>query len=68
MQIKDFLIRTIFAWCDIFKPENFLKVPIIKMELTFDDQRMQFYPSYETIQDLLASIVRKITSSLQGVS
>lgn len=51
----------------MFKPENFLKVPIVKMELTFDDQKMQFYPSYDTIQDLLSSIVDKIKVSLQGV-
>jgi dynein heavy chain len=51
----------------MFKPENFLKVPIVKMELTFDDQKMQFYPSYDTIKDLLASIVDKVKSSLQGV-
>jgi dynein heavy chain len=51
----------------MFLPQNSLKVPIVKMELTFDDQKMQFYPSYETIQDLLASIVNKITLSLQGV-
>lgn len=52
----------------MFLPENHLKVPIVKMELTFDDQKMQFYPSYEIIQELLYSIVNKITMSLQGVN
>lgn len=60
-------MRTIFAWCDLLKPENHLSVPIIRMELTFDDQKMQFYPIVNTIYDLLVSVVHKIAQSLPGV-
>jgi hypothetical protein len=37
------------------------------MELTFDDQKMQFYPAINTVYELLVSIVEKIATSLPGV-
>ena len=66
-QLKDLLVRSIFAWCELLKPENHLNVPIIRMELTFDDNKMQFYPTVNAIYELLQSIVEKISNSLPGV-
>jgi hypothetical protein len=66
-QLKDLLIRSIFAWCDLLNPANHLNVPKIRMELTFDDQQMQFYPSYSAISELLLSVVEKISISLPEV-
>lgn len=37
------------------------------MELTFDDNKMQFYPTYNTIRDLFLSVVEKIAQSLPNV-
>lgn len=37
------------------------------MELTFDDQKMQFYPTYNAIYELLCVIVNKIATSLPDV-
>jgi hypothetical protein len=37
------------------------------MELTFDDNKMQFYPTVNAINELLQSIVEKISNSLPGV-
>ena len=56
------------AWCDLLKPDNHLNVPIIRMELTFDDNKMQFYPTVNAINDLLNSVVDKIATSLPSVS
>jgi hypothetical protein len=67
-KLKDLLLRSINAWCDLLKPENHLNVPVIRMELTFDDQKMQFYPSVVTIRDLLFSIVDKLSTALPNVS
>jgi dynein heavy chain len=66
--LKDLLVRSIYAWCDLFNPENHLNIPIIRMELTFDDQKMQFYPSLNSIYELFFSVVEKIANSLPGVS
>ena len=38
------------------------------MELTFDDNKMQFYPTVNAINDLLNSVVDKIATSLPSVS
>ena len=64
-QVKRFII---FAWCDILKPENRANTPIIRMELTFDDNKMQFYPQVNHVRDLLISVVEKIAVSLPSVS
>jgi len=37
------------------------------MELTFDDQKMQFYPTYNAIESLLISVSEKIAQSLPSV-
>jgi dynein heavy chain len=66
-QLKDILLRTIQAWCDVLKPENHLNVPIIRMELTFDDNKMQFYPMVSSISDLLNTVVEKIANSIPGI-
>ena len=68
MKLKDLLLRTINAWCELLRPENHLNVPVIRMELTFDDQKMQFYPSNAAIQELLKTVVEKIATSLPDVS
>ena len=49
------------------KPENHLICPVIRMELTFDDNKMQFYPTYNTIRDLFLSVVDKIAQALPSV-
>ncbi len=66
-QLKDLLLRSINSWCDILRAENHLNVPVIRMELTFDDQKMQFYPSVITIRELLFSVVEKISTSLPNI-
>ena len=68
LKLKDLLIRSIFAWCDLLSSDNSLSVPIIQMELTFDDQRMQFYPAPHIIHELFQSVVDTIAESLPGVS
>ncbi len=66
-QLKDLLLRTIYAWCDLLTPENHLNCPVIRMELTFDDQKMQFYPTYNAIEMLLISVCDKIAQSLPNI-
>jgi dynein heavy chain, axonemal len=66
-QLKDLILRTIYAWCHLFSPENYSNVPIIKMELTFDDEKMQFYPHYNSIKEILCAITDKIATSLPGI-
>jgi hypothetical protein len=51
----------------MFLPEKHLHLPKLKVELTFDDQKMQFYPSHTMLQEVLTSVVEKIAASLKSV-
>ena len=60
-------MRTIEAWVNLFDESNKDNLPILKMELIYDDERMQFYPTYEDLEELVLFVVDQITSTLQNV-
>ena len=66
-QLKDLLVRTIEAWVNLYDEGNKPHLPILKMELTFDDRKMQFYPTYEDLEELVLFVVEHITLTLQQV-
>ncbi|KAL8620603.1 hypothetical protein ACOMHN_017884 [Nucella lapillus] len=66
-QLKGLLVRTIDAYVSLFEPENHLKLPLLKMELTFDDQQMQFYPPVGDLEEVALMVVKQITKTLQQV-
>ena len=40
--------------------ENNKKLPTLKMELTFDDEKMQFYPPYQDLQELITLLITQV--------
>ena len=62
------LVRSIEGWVDLFDEGNMEKLPILKMELVFDDNKMQFYPSFDDLEELVLFVVDEITRTLQSVS
>lgn len=66
-QIKDMLVRTIDAWVSLFDEGNKERLPLLKMELTFDDRKMQFYPPYEELEELALFVVTLIKKTMQTV-
>ncbi|KAL3853467.1 hypothetical protein ACJMK2_017003 [Sinanodonta woodiana] len=66
-QLKDLLVRTIDAYVTLFDPENKQTLPLLKMELTFDDKKMQFYPPKEDLEETVLFIVKQICKSMQQV-
>ncbi|GFO33725.1 dynein heavy chain 12, axonemal-like, partial [Plakobranchus ocellatus] len=66
-QLKDLLVRTIDAYVSLFEPENHLELPVLKMELTFDDQKMQFYPPVEDLEETVLFVVSQICKTMQQV-
>lgn len=66
-QLKDLLVRTIEAWVNLFDEVNRQHLPILKMELIFDDNKMQFYPGYEDLEELVLFVVDEVTHTLQQV-
>jgi dynein heavy chain len=66
-QLKDLLVRTMESWVNLFDENNKDNLPILKMELTFDEERMQFYPPYEDLEEVALFVVDQITKSMQQV-
>ena len=66
-QICNFLHRTIDAVVDLFRIDNKSKLPILKVELVLEDNKMQFYPTYNDLEELVLHFVDVISKSMQKV-
>ncbi|XP_069101059.1 dynein axonemal heavy chain 12-like isoform X1 [Argopecten irradians] len=66
-QLKCLLERTIQAFVDLFDPNDKAHLPQMKMELTFDDQKMQFYPPKEDLEETVLFVVKQICKTMQQV-
>uniref|UniRef100_A0A8C0K181 Dynein axonemal heavy chain 12 n=1 Tax=Canis lupus dingo TaxID=286419 RepID=A0A8C0K181_CANLU len=66
-QLKDFLKRTVEGFVKLFDREDQQGLPIFKMELTFDDDKMEFYPTFQDLEDIVLGLVERITEALQNV-
>lgn len=49
----------------LFDPEDKRSLLLFKMELTFDDEKMEFYPSFQDLEDTILFIVTRIGQTLQ---
>ncbi|KAK2091660.1 Dynein heavy chain 12, axonemal [Saguinus oedipus] len=66
-QLKDLLRRTVEEFAKLFDPKDQQRLPIFKMELTFDDDKMEFYPTFQDLEDSVLSLVERIAEALQNV-
>uniref|UniRef100_A0A8C4YH30 Dynein heavy chain 12, axonemal n=1 Tax=Gopherus evgoodei TaxID=1825980 RepID=A0A8C4YH30_9SAUR len=66
-QLKELLRRTVEAYVKLFDPEDKRWLPLFKMELTFDDEKMEFYPSLQDLEEAILFIVTRIGQTLQNV-
>nr|XP_025044359.1 dynein heavy chain 12, axonemal isoform X2 [Pelodiscus sinensis] len=66
-QLKELLRRTVEAYVKLFDPEDRRWLPLFKMELTFDDEKMEFYPSFQDLEEAILFIVTRIGQTLQNV-
>lgn len=57
--------RTVEAYVQLFNFEDQRWLPLFKMELTFDDEKMDFYPSFRDLEDAILFIVTLIAQTLQ---
>ena len=64
-QLKDLLKRTVEEFVKLFDAEDQRGLPIFKMELTFDDDKMEFYPTFQDLEDVVLSLVERIAEALQ---
>ncbi|XP_052045898.1 dynein axonemal heavy chain 12 [Apodemus sylvaticus] len=66
-QLKDLLWRTVEEFVTLFDSKYVTRLPIFKMELTFDDDKMEFYPTFQDLEDVVLGLIERISETLQTV-
>ncbi|XP_069499778.1 dynein axonemal heavy chain 12 [Ambystoma mexicanum] len=66
-QLKDLLKRSVEAYVKLYDRKNDQRLPIFKMELVFDDEKMEFYPSVQDLEDAVVFVVTRISQTMQNV-
>ncbi|NXM89081.1 DYH12 protein, partial [Oenanthe oenanthe] len=66
-QVKELLQRTTEVFVKLFDPEDRSRLPLFKMDLTFDENRMEFYPSLEDLEEAILFVVDCIGQTLQNI-
>ncbi|NXT13067.1 DYH12 protein, partial [Prunella fulvescens] len=65
-QVKELLQRTTEVFVKLFDPEDRSRLPIFKMDLTFDENKMEFYPSIPDLEEAVLFVVDCIGQTLQN--
>ncbi|PKU33047.1 dynein heavy chain axonemal [Limosa lapponica baueri] len=66
-QLKELLRRTVEAFVKLFDPEDGNCLLLFKMELTLDENKMEFYPSFQDLEEAILFIVNRIGQTLQNI-
>uniref|UniRef100_U3K1D6 Dynein axonemal heavy chain 12 n=1 Tax=Ficedula albicollis TaxID=59894 RepID=U3K1D6_FICAL len=66
-QVKELLQRTTEVFVKLFDPEDRSRLPLFKMDLTFDENRMEFYPSLQDLEEAILFVVDCIGQTLQNI-
>ncbi|GCC21888.1 hypothetical protein chiPu_0000270 [Chiloscyllium punctatum] len=66
-QLQEFLGRTIKAYIKLFDEEEKYQMPLFKMELVFDEDRMEFYPTFSDLEETVLFVISKIEDAMQNV-
>ncbi|NXK21342.1 DYH12 protein, partial [Arenaria interpres] len=64
-QLKELLRRTVEAFVKLFDPEDGNCLLLFKMELTLDENKMEFYPSFQDLEEAILFIVTRIGQTVQ---
>ncbi|XP_048874195.1 dynein axonemal heavy chain 12 isoform X2 [Brienomyrus brachyistius] len=66
-QLKILLQRNVEEYVSLFHPSRSHQLLLFHMDLTFDDEKMEFYPSFQDLEDTVLEIMNRITGSMQKV-
>uniref|UniRef100_A0A3Q2D0D5 Uncharacterized protein n=1 Tax=Cyprinodon variegatus TaxID=28743 RepID=A0A3Q2D0D5_CYPVA len=66
-QLKSMLQQSVKTFVSAFDPNNRRYLPIFCMNLTFDDEKMEMYPSLQDLEASVLEILSSIASTLQRV-
>uniref|UniRef100_A0A3P8ZCE8 AAA+ ATPase domain-containing protein n=1 Tax=Esox lucius TaxID=8010 RepID=A0A3P8ZCE8_ESOLU len=66
-QLKSLVERSVEEFVGLFDPFNVHRLPLFRMDLTFDDEKMEFYPSFQDLEEAVLEILKLITNTMQKV-
>ncbi|KAI7794029.1 dynein axonemal heavy chain 12 [Triplophysa rosa] len=66
-KLKTLVERSVVAFVGLFDPFNISKLPLFKMDLIFDDEKMDFYPSFHDLEETVLEMLNLITNTMQKV-
>jgi len=53
------------TFVNLFDPLNISKLPLFKMDLIFDDEKMDFYPSFHDLEQAVLEMANLISNTMQ---
>nr|XP_026690532.1 dynein heavy chain 12, axonemal isoform X1 [Ciona intestinalis] len=66
-QLKDLVTRSLQHLVNLFDLDDKLQLPIFHLELTFDEGNMEFYPSFQDLEECVMLVANTICSSMHSV-
>ena len=67
LQLKSLLHTSVEQYVSLFDPQHQHKLPLFRMSLTFDDEKMEIYPTVQDLKGAIFGILYAITNTLQHV-
>lgn len=64
-QLKSLLQTSVEEFVHLFDPSSCNTLPLFRMALTFDDEKMEIYPALEDLEAAVLEILNAITNTLQ---
>ncbi|KAK7884177.1 hypothetical protein WMY93_027300 [Mugilogobius chulae] len=65
--LKSLLHTNVENYVNLFDPSNHQSLPLFRMSLTFDDEKIEIYPTLQDLGEAIYGILSAITSTLQKV-
>ncbi|NWI51186.1 DYH12 protein, partial [Calyptomena viridis] len=66
-QLKELLGRTTEAFVKLFDPEDIYRLPLFNMDLTLEENNIEFYPSFQDLEESILFVVDCIGETLQNI-
>uniref|UniRef100_A0A673A977 Dynein axonemal heavy chain 12 n=1 Tax=Sphaeramia orbicularis TaxID=375764 RepID=A0A673A977_9TELE len=66
-QLKSLLHTSVEEFVSFFDPNSHHRLPLFRMSLTFDDEKMEIYPTLQDLEAAIFDILNAITNTLQKV-
>ncbi|XP_023257599.1 dynein heavy chain 12, axonemal [Seriola lalandi dorsalis] len=66
-QLKSLLQKSVEEFVSLFDPSHHHRLPLFRMALTFDDEKMEIYPTLQDLEAAVFEILNAITNTMQKV-